>query len=140
MFIYTDMLPEMDQEDEAAMAQHLLAAADKYGLHRLKMICLEILSSHIDANSVATILVLAEKHYCYGLKEACFEFLNSSAILSAIVNTSDFLYLIQSCPDVLEDISFNIVARQLERAIFLSENQEGQINSVEIRINSVMTN
>uniref|UniRef100_I1QUT3 BPM/SPOP BACK domain-containing protein n=1 Tax=Oryza glaberrima TaxID=4538 RepID=I1QUT3_ORYGL len=65
------------------MAQHLLAVADKYGLHRLKMICLEILSSHIDANSVATILVLAEKHYCYGLKEACFEFLNS-AVLSAI--------------------------------------------------------
>ncbi|EEC76796.1 hypothetical protein OsI_14906 [Oryza sativa Indica Group] len=76
----------MDQEDEAAMAQHLLAAADKYGLHRLKMICLEILSSHIDANSVATILVLAEKHYCYGLKEACFEFLNSLAVLSAIVD------------------------------------------------------
>ncbi|EEE51007.1 hypothetical protein OsJ_31636 [Oryza sativa Japonica Group] len=139
-FIYTDMLPEMDQEDETAMVQHLLVAADKYGLHRLKMICVEILSNHIDAYSVATILVLAEKHYCYGLKEACFEFLNSSAILSAIVNTSDFLYLIQSCPDVLEDISFNIVARQLERAIFLSENQEGQINSVEIRINSVMTN
>uniref|UniRef100_A0A0D3HDZ8 BTB domain-containing protein n=1 Tax=Oryza barthii TaxID=65489 RepID=A0A0D3HDZ8_9ORYZ len=135
-FIYTDMLPEMDQEDETAMAQHLLVAADKYGLHRLKMICVEILSNHIDAYSVATILVLAEKHYCYGLKEACFEFLNSSAILSAIVNTSDFQYLIQSCPDVLEDISFNIVARQLERAIFLSENQEGQINSVEIRINS----
>ncbi|EAY78628.1 hypothetical protein OsI_33728 [Oryza sativa Indica Group] len=116
------------------MAQHLLAAADKYGLHRLKMICLEILSSHIDANSVATILVLAEKHYCYGLKEACFEFLNSLAVLSAIVSTSDFQYLIQSCADILEDISFNIVARQLERAIFLSKNQEGQINSVEIGI------
>uniref|UniRef100_A0A0E0ISC9 BTB domain-containing protein n=1 Tax=Oryza nivara TaxID=4536 RepID=A0A0E0ISC9_ORYNI len=109
-FIYIDMLPEIDQEDEAAMAQHLLVAADKYGLHRLKMICVEILSNHIDANSVATILVLADKHHCYGLREACFDFLNSSAILSVIVNTSDFQYLIQSCPDILEDISFNIVA------------------------------
>ncbi|EEC67016.1 hypothetical protein OsI_33736 [Oryza sativa Indica Group] len=87
-FIYIDMLPEMDQEDEAAMAQHLLVAADKYGLHRLKMICVEILSNHIDANSVATILVLADKHHCYGLREACFDFLNSSAILSAIVPLS----------------------------------------------------
>uniref|UniRef100_A0A0E0M7Y3 BTB domain-containing protein n=1 Tax=Oryza punctata TaxID=4537 RepID=A0A0E0M7Y3_ORYPU len=131
-FIYTDMLPEMDQEDEAVMAQHLLVAADKYGLHRLKMICVERLSNHIDANSVATILVLAEKHYCYGLKEACFDFLNSSAILSAIINSSDFSYLIQSCTDILEDISFYIIAREMHRAIFLSENQEVQINSVEI--------
>jgi speckle-type POZ protein len=40
-FIYTDTVPELDQELDAVatMAQHLLAAADRYGLHRLKVIC-----------------------------------------------------------------------------------------------------
>ena len=32
-FIYTDMVPELEEEPEASptMAQHLLAAADRYG-------------------------------------------------------------------------------------------------------------
>ncbi|XBI12919.1 hypothetical protein VPH35_139722 [Triticum aestivum] len=40
-FIYTDNVPELDRELEAVatMAQHLLAAADRYGLDRLKIIC-----------------------------------------------------------------------------------------------------
>ncbi|KAL6885507.1 hypothetical protein ACP4OV_010286 [Aristida adscensionis] len=38
-FVYTDSLPEMDEEEEAAMAQHLLVAADRYDLERLKLIC-----------------------------------------------------------------------------------------------------
>ena len=40
-FIYADSVPELDQEleDVATMAQHLLAAADRYGLDRLKLIC-----------------------------------------------------------------------------------------------------
>uniref|UniRef100_A0A0D9XK02 BTB domain-containing protein n=1 Tax=Leersia perrieri TaxID=77586 RepID=A0A0D9XK02_9ORYZ len=35
-FIYTYKLQEMDQEDEVAMTQHLIVAADKYDLKRLK--------------------------------------------------------------------------------------------------------
>lgn len=43
-FIYTDTLPEQDgeeEEDAKMMAQHLLTAADRYGLERLKLICEE---------------------------------------------------------------------------------------------------
>ena len=37
-FVYTDSLPEMDSSDEPAVAQHLIVAADKYGMERLKLI------------------------------------------------------------------------------------------------------
>nr|CAB3499605.1 unnamed protein product [Digitaria exilis] len=38
-FIYTDSLPEMEGQEEAVMAQHLLEAADRYDMQRLKLIC-----------------------------------------------------------------------------------------------------
>ena len=60
-FMYTDALPDMDQQEESAMAQHFLVAADKYGLDRLKLICEDKLCSLIDTSSVATILALAEQ-------------------------------------------------------------------------------
>jgi speckle-type POZ protein len=34
-FLYTDSLPEMSKEDEDAMYQHLLVAADRYDMERL---------------------------------------------------------------------------------------------------------
>jgi speckle-type POZ protein len=35
-FIYTDLLPETNEEEEFVMSQHLLVASDKYNLERLK--------------------------------------------------------------------------------------------------------
>ncbi|KAF8722517.1 hypothetical protein HU200_022344 [Digitaria exilis] len=43
-FIYTDSLPEMSGLEEPMMAEHLLKAADRYGVQRLKLICEEKLS------------------------------------------------------------------------------------------------
>ncbi|WVZ59059.1 hypothetical protein U9M48_009262 [Paspalum notatum var. saurae] len=46
-FIYTDMFPEMARDGEEkeevvmAMAQHLLVAADRYDMERLKLMCEE---------------------------------------------------------------------------------------------------
>ncbi|KAF8714784.1 hypothetical protein HU200_027311 [Digitaria exilis] len=59
VFVYTDTWPEVEQEDEPAMSQHLLVAADRYGLERLKLMCEDKLISHIDSNSVATLVSLA---------------------------------------------------------------------------------
>nr|AAP53881.2 BTB/POZ domain containing protein [Oryza sativa Japonica Group] len=39
-FMYTDSLPKMEEE-EGVMCQHLLVAADRYNLERLKLICEE---------------------------------------------------------------------------------------------------
>uniref|UniRef100_A0A453QUE3 BTB domain-containing protein n=1 Tax=Aegilops tauschii subsp. strangulata TaxID=200361 RepID=A0A453QUE3_AEGTS len=76
-FIYTDdSPPEMTRED-VVMAGHLLVAADRYDVERLKLICEDKLCTHIDSDNMATSLALAEQHSCPGLKEDCFEFLAS---------------------------------------------------------------
>ncbi|BAF26556.1 Os10g0425900 [Oryza sativa Japonica Group] len=103
-FVYTDDLPEMKQQDEAAMAQHLLVAADRYNLERMKLICEHNLSKHIDTDSVVNILVLAEQHSCHMLKEACLKFLRSSRSLKAVMETNGFGHLISSCPGLIKDI------------------------------------
>ncbi|KAF2913740.1 hypothetical protein DAI22_10g109600 [Oryza sativa Japonica Group] len=77
-FIYTDIWPEIGHgKDNVAMAQQLLAAADRYGLQRLKFVYEDKLCNHIDTYSVSTMLVLVEKHHCCKLKEACSTFLSS---------------------------------------------------------------
>ncbi|KAG2569549.1 hypothetical protein PVAP13_7NG427300 [Panicum virgatum] len=84
VFMYTDTWPEMEGEDESAMSQHLLVAADRYGLRRLKLMCQEAqdtLRNHIDADSVASLLALAERHHCPRLEEECSNFLSSAAAL-----------------------------------------------------------
>ncbi|KAG2538042.1 hypothetical protein PVAP13_9NG390400 [Panicum virgatum] len=113
-FVYTDALPDfqdMKKQEEAAMAQHLLVAADRYNLERLKLICEDRLCGHIDTASAATILVLAEQHHCSGLKEACFRFLSSVSTLNAVMATDGFDHLTRSCPSVLKELMSNIAAR-----------------------------
>ncbi|GJN25574.1 hypothetical protein PR202_gb13419 [Eleusine coracana subsp. coracana] len=61
-FIYTDSLTSMGKEEGIIMAQHLLVAADRYDLNRLKLVCEDKLCSHIDRRNAAATLVLAEQH------------------------------------------------------------------------------
>ncbi|TVU30641.1 hypothetical protein EJB05_22272, partial [Eragrostis curvula] len=108
-FIYTDMFPEVkkegqDQDEEDVMAQHLLVAADRYNLERLKQICEEKLIKYIDVGTVGSILVLADQHNCPGLKKACFHFLSSSVNLKAAVASNDFEHLSTSCPSVMREL------------------------------------
>uniref|UniRef100_A0A8I6YLB3 BTB domain-containing protein n=2 Tax=Hordeum vulgare subsp. vulgare TaxID=112509 RepID=A0A8I6YLB3_HORVV len=109
-FIYTDALPAMDQQEESAMAQHLLVAADRYDLERLKLICEEKLCNHIDTSSVATILALAEQHHCHGLKAACLLFLSSPVNLDGAMESEGFQFLTKSCPGVMKDLLLSHVA------------------------------
>ncbi|XP_048526813.1 BTB/POZ and MATH domain-containing protein 2-like [Triticum urartu] len=103
-FIYTDALPAMDQQEESAMAQHLLVAADRYDLERLKLICEDKLCNRIDTNSVATILALTEQHNCPELKAACLVFLSLTTNLEAAMKSEGFEYLTKSCPGVMKDL------------------------------------
>lgn len=57
------------------MAQHLLAAADRYGLERLRMMCEANLCEDVAINTVATTLALAEQHHCFQLKAVCLKFI-----------------------------------------------------------------
>ncbi|CAL4979517.1 unnamed protein product [Urochloa decumbens] len=98
-FIYTDSLPGMDvgEENEIVMAQHLLVAADRYDLKRLKLISENKLCSRFTKRTAITTLVLAEQHGCRGLKEACFAYLSSLGSLKAVMDTDGYDHLRRSC-------------------------------------------
>ncbi|CAM0901439.1 unnamed protein product [Alopecurus aequalis] len=84
-FIYTGSFPKMDkeknmeeeegQEEDVMWLKHLLVAADRYDLQRLKFLCENQLSENIGMSSLASTLALADQHHCHKLKEACFKFI-----------------------------------------------------------------
>lgn len=82
-FIYWDALPDMQELvgglnsnwASTMMAQHLLAAADRYGLERLRLLCEAKLFENVAINNVATTLALAEQHQCFQLKAVCLKFI-----------------------------------------------------------------
>ncbi|KAG0530666.1 hypothetical protein BDA96_05G206600 [Sorghum bicolor] len=111
-FIYTDEFPKFDNGDTIAMAQHLLVAADRYDLERLKLMCEHKLCECINTSTVTTTLVLAEQHGCKGLKEACFKFLKSPGNLKTIMDADDggFQHLTNSCPCILNELLANVAS------------------------------
>ncbi|XP_048557210.1 BTB/POZ and MATH domain-containing protein 2-like [Triticum urartu] len=80
-FIYTDSLPPCNEKGyDAATMQHLLVAAHRYRLDRLKVMCEEKLSKSINVQTVTSTLAVADQHFCEGLKDACVEFLSARGI------------------------------------------------------------
>jgi speckle-type POZ protein len=77
-FIYTDSLPvmdDLDRENYKEIIRHLLVAANRYAMERLKVMCENILCNNIDVKTVVTTLVLAEQHDCHRLHDACVRFI-----------------------------------------------------------------
>ncbi|OQU79162.1 hypothetical protein SORBI_3008G103000 [Sorghum bicolor] len=117
-FIYTDVVPELDdvKPAEAAtatattattLAQHLLVAADRYGLDRLKVMCERRLAFAVDAaGSVAATLAIAEQHGCSRLKAKCVEFIagGSRENLDAVLRTDGFKDLEVNHPALLTEL------------------------------------
>ncbi|EEC66989.1 hypothetical protein OsI_33684 [Oryza sativa Indica Group] len=103
-FVYTDSLPETKKEDEYAMCQHLLVAADRYNMQRLKLMCEDRLCSYIGVGTVTTILELAEQHNCDGLKKACFDFLSSPKNLKAVTAGEGLEHLGRNCPSLVNEL------------------------------------
>ena len=108
-FIYTDAVPELDERPEVtatALAQHLLVAADRYGLDRLKLMCESRLAIGMDAGTVASTLALAEQHGCSRLKAKCIEFIagGSQENLDAMLATVGYKHLVASSPSVLAEL------------------------------------
>jgi speckle-type POZ protein len=104
-FIYTDELPKITEGEATAMAQHLLVAADRYDMERLKLVCEDKLCRHLDVGTAATTLALAEQHQCPRLKEAVFAFLFSSPSNFRAVEASDgYEHLTTSCPSVTKEL------------------------------------
>jgi speckle-type POZ protein len=108
-FIYTDALPAidddgLDEHDRKERVCHLLVAADRYAMERLKMICQGILSKTLAVHTVAAMLALADQHHCDMLKESCFEFIFSPNRLQDVVASQGYAELKTTCPSVLVEI------------------------------------
>ncbi|WVZ94476.1 LOW QUALITY PROTEIN: hypothetical protein U9M48_040363 [Paspalum notatum var. saurae] len=72
-FIYTDSLPHMGGREgdgnNKDMLQHLLVAADRYAVERMKVVCESMLCKDLDAENVSNILAIAYQHNCDRLKD-----------------------------------------------------------------------
>ncbi|GJM97722.1 hypothetical protein PR202_ga14671 [Eleusine coracana subsp. coracana] len=103
-FIYTDSAPALDrQEDGATLAQHLLVAADRYGIGRLKIICEQELYDGIGVETAASTLALAEQHTCSRLKSKCLQLISTK--LEAFMSTEGYKSILMgSCPSFLSDL------------------------------------
>ncbi|XP_048552461.1 BTB/POZ and MATH domain-containing protein 2-like [Triticum urartu] len=119
-FIYTDSPPIRMMTNggqarrDVAMAGHLLVAADRYNIERLKLICEEKLCKLIDSDIVATSLALAEQHNSRRLKEACFQFLTSLSNLEAMMASDGYEHLKNSCPSVLKELAVSFLPAELK--------------------------
>ncbi|XP_044428726.1 BTB/POZ and MATH domain-containing protein 2-like [Triticum aestivum] len=104
-FICGESLPvPADHENEGVMLQHLLVAADRYDVPRLRLLCEKKLCENICVSTAMTILALAEQHGCNGLKKACYDFLRFRDNLREALATDGFDHLCRSCPTVMKDV------------------------------------
>ncbi|CAD6265790.1 unnamed protein product [Miscanthus lutarioriparius] len=106
-FIYTDSLPimnDLDAKDHHEMVKHLLVAADRYGLERMKLMCESILCKKLAIDSIATTIILADQHHCSKLKDACFQFINSSNRMDDVVASQGYNDLKRECPALTIEI------------------------------------
>ncbi len=71
-YVYTGRASNLDR-----MADDLLAAADKYALDRLKVMCEEALSASLSIDNAADVLILADLHSAEQLRAQSIEFINS---------------------------------------------------------------
>ncbi|CAL4917832.1 unnamed protein product [Urochloa decumbens] len=109
-YMYTDSLPEMERGEAAAMLPDLAAAANRYGMERLRLLCEERLREFVDVRTVAVMLAFAGEHRCHGLKEACLRFLGDPGNLREVVKMNGLQHLSRSCPSVLEDLIAKLAA------------------------------
>ncbi|GJN36691.1 hypothetical protein PR202_gb25574 [Eleusine coracana subsp. coracana] len=108
-FIYTDSMKGSDdleadyQSENCEMIHHLLVAADRYDIARLKLICQSILCKNIDVRNVATTLALADQHHCDRLKDACIEFMSCLSTMNDVVATQGYQDLARTSSSILAD-------------------------------------
>lgn len=109
-FAYSDTLPEDLQGPrlDVAMAQHLLAAADRFQLIRLRCICEQRLCETVEVESVATTLALAEQNNARELKRVCLEFVSKH--LQQVMGTEGYQYMTTTCPQLQSELLAVIAA------------------------------
>ncbi|KAI4990931.1 hypothetical protein ZWY2020_039302 [Hordeum vulgare] len=107
-YIYHGSLPDAGKVDVSsimAQCQHLLVAADRYGVEGLKKICEDKLCCNgITTDTVVSMLELGEAHVCPKLKARCFDFLTDSDNFKMVGTSSEYLRLMQNFPTLLVEV------------------------------------
>jgi hypothetical protein len=107
-YMYQGSLPNTGTNDVSstmAQCQHLLVAADRYGVEELKKICEDKLSGNgITVDNVVSMLELAEDHSCSKLKARCFDFLAGGDNFKVVATSGEYISLMQSFPNLLDEL------------------------------------
>ena len=103
-FIYTGKLPNLHSH---SMACDLLAAADRYGLEGLKVICEDALSRNLSVENAAHTLILADLHSAQQLKTQALYFIALHA--SVVSETSEWKSMVESNPHLVAE-AFHFLA------------------------------
>ncbi|KAL5229710.1 hypothetical protein ABZP36_028486 [Zizania latifolia] len=108
-FIYTDELAgdgggELEAGSPTDSLVHLLVAADRYALDRLKLMCAQKLVDSMTAEAVADILACAETHSCPELKKICIDFFAVENNFRKAVFTDGFAVLVQKFPLIAAEL------------------------------------
>ncbi|TVU05013.1 hypothetical protein EJB05_48160, partial [Eragrostis curvula] len=105
-FIYTDALPGDDElgSSPADAMQHLFAAADRYALDRLKLMCAQKIWENVTVDNVASALALADTYNCPELKSRCMDYFAVDANLKKVIFTDGFTWLVQKFPSLAAEL------------------------------------
>ncbi|XP_053200921.1 protein roadkill-like [Panonychus citri] len=103
-FIYTGKSTNLEK-----MADDLLAAADKYDLERLKVMCEEALCSNLSVETAAEVLILADMHSASQLKAHAIEYINTHA--TDVMETQGWKTMITNQPHLIAE-AFRALATQ----------------------------
>jgi len=104
-FIYTGRAPNLD-----SMAADLLAAADKYALDRLKVMCEEALCNSLCIENVSEVLILADRHSAEQLKAQAIEYINNRHATD-VMETPGWKQMVTSNPHLVAE-AFKALATQ----------------------------
>ena len=106
-FIYTE------EFDDAALsvpvAQHLLVAADRFGVDRLKALCERWLAAGLEPETAAYTLVLAQQHSAQRLRAAAMLFVARNAV--AVMQTEGWAHLCAAAPGLPSEV-MHVMATQ----------------------------
>jgi speckle-type POZ protein len=114
-FMYTDKLPGEDElvDYSVEMFQDILAAADRYALDGLKLMCAQKLWDYVTVDTVAAILASAETYNCPKLKKECFNFFAVENNFKKAVFTDGFAMLVQKFPSLTAELRERIVSCEI---------------------------
>lgn len=106
LFMYTDVFLGDDElgDSPSEMLQHPLAAADRYALNRLKLICAQKLWDNLSVVTVADALACAEMYNCPELKDKYIDFIAAEKNFKKAVLTEGFMQLGQNFPSIIAEM------------------------------------